>query len=124
MKNKKKTTGKTETEGKTSRVVLNLSLEQARELKGFIYIDGIANPNVNQGNKIFLQKIYDRIEKTINKHEEFQGDITLPQELDPRKSIGLEMLGDVMEAITQASQDAAEDEFAGEAQPNSIEGRY
>jgi hypothetical protein len=100
--------------GRDQRVVLNLSLEQAKALKGFLYLDGVARGNDFDCYEIAL-KLYERLEKTINKHENSR---TIPVEEWPgRKELScrdnfatqqeaLELPEDVMEAITQATQDA------------------
>jgi hypothetical protein len=62
----------TKTDGKTSikqRVVLNLSIDQAKELAGFI---GKHNQPEMLGATMTIEKLRERIEKTLTKHEALQ----------------------------------------------------
>lgn len=66
MTTEKLTAGKTATRraGVTeTRVVLNLTIEQAKDLLGLFHEYGIANPN----NNCICAKLAGRIDKTINK---------------------------------------------------------
>jgi ribosome-associated translation inhibitor RaiA len=65
---------------KEQRVVLNLNMAQAKELNAFLKADG-NNQNYTTAS---LDKISNRIEKTINKHETegaIAGVITAAQEV-------------------------------------------
>ena len=101
---------KTKTAGKTARVVLNLTLEQAKSLKEYLYYSlGIGEKRADYN---LMESICRRIEKTINKHEMPKKALSCRDNFATEQE-AMEMPGDVMEAITQATQDAEIEMFQG-----------
>lgn len=108
MKNKKKADGK---DRQKDRVVLALSTEQAKLLSAWISGKGIGEmgPLAEEGHKE-IKKIAARIEKTLLNQEAKR--IGYPRGVKQMQEEGaLELPGDVMEAIVQATQEAEKEIF-------------